>query len=426
MAGSARLLIIGPGSLHEAASRALPACSLLAARHALAGLWQLGQEPVDGILVGLNSSDRTLRAIRQMRTIAPKARIVVACRPVDEPRARNAIEQGADEYILEPITRGELEAAFALNGVDAADAGDTAIPAGERAYIAAFSELLKNLPEGSEFVVQRLAALLRQTFSATFASLQVDDLFAAAGEPEEPVLIENVRRQGEVVGCIKLGRSAQGAYSPTVAARLETYARMVELAIALVRRVERLQNEAWRDDLSGLRNRRFFEKALDEAVEAARENRTQITVLLFDIDEFKVYNDRLGHDAGDTVIREIGQLLTRCARGNDVVSRYGGDEFAVLFADAEPARVPGSRHPRAPIELAERFRRTIAAHPFTCLGPRAPGPVTISGGLACFPWDGSDRAGILRAADEALLCAKRTGKNRIELTGQSSVEASPQ
>jgi diguanylate cyclase (GGDEF)-like protein len=111
-------------------------------------------------------------------------------------------------------------------------------------------------------------------------------------------------------------------------------------------------------------------------------------------------------------------LLKRCCRADDVVTRYGGDEFAVIFWDAEEPRVAGSKHPEEPRALASRFQDAIGAHQFTCLGAAAPGPVTISGGLACYPWNGRDRASLLTAADQALLCAKRTGKNQIALAGE--------
>ena len=98
-----------------------------------------------------------------------------------------------------------------------------------------------------------------------------------------------------------------------------------------------------------------------------------------------------------------------------MVARYGGDEFAVILWDAEEPRVPGSSHPTDVLAVAERFQAVIRDHDFKCLGTRAPGPVTISGGLACFPWDGKTRAELLHAADNALLSAKRGGKNHIVL-----------
>ena len=108
-----------------------------------------------------------------------------------------------------------------------------------------------------------------------------------------------------------------------------------------------------------------------------------------------------------------------------MVVRYGGDEFAVVFWDAEEQRVPGSEHPREPMALATRFCSAIAQHSFECLGSDAPGPVTISGGLACFPRHGTAREQLLAAADEALLSAKRTGKNRIHLAGRTEAQPPP-
>ena len=94
----------------------------------------------------------------------------------------------------------------------------------------------------------------------------------------------------------------------------------------------------------------------------------------------------------------------------------------MVFWDAEKQRVPGSAHPQEPIELATRFCKAIAQHDFQCLGSDAPGPVTISGGLACFPWNGKTRAQLMCAADDALLTAKRTGKNQIHLAGKADGE----
>jgi two-component system cell cycle response regulator len=199
---------------------------------------------------------------------------------------------------------------------------------------------------------------------------------------------------------------------------LADYARLIEAVVAQAREQAHWQDLAWRDDLSGLRNRRYFDATLDELLAQANQQRRRVTVILFDIDDFKSYNDAYGHETGDALIREVALLLTRCSRESDVVARYGGDEFAIVMWDSEQPRVPGSQHPRDALDVAERFQTVIREHEFKCVGPGAPGPVTLSGGLACFPWDGKTRAEIVRAADAALLAAKRNGKDHIELAAR--------
>ncbi len=88
-----------------------------------------------------------------------------------------------------------------------------------------------------------------------------------------------------------------------------------------------------------------------------------------------------------------------------------------------PPRVAGSQHPTDTLQLAERFCSAIRSHQFECLGPAAPGPVTISGGLASFPWDGKTADELMKSADDALIETKRRGKNGITLAGDQSVDA---
>jgi diguanylate cyclase (GGDEF)-like protein len=137
--------------------------------------------------------------------------------------------------------------------------------------------------------------------------------------------------------------------------------------------------------------------------------------MLFDIDDFKQYNDKWGHDAGDEIIREVVRLLRTIIRKGDHVCRIGGDEFAVLFCDPEPPREAGSNHPTTIEILAKRFREQVANASFPSLGDEATGILSISGGLATFPWDGMDVDSILRTADERLFQSKRQGKNSISI-----------
>ncbi len=415
MRGTVRILVIGSATLRREVARALPTCQTAAADTLLGGIWTAGHRDFEGVVVGLDAGQHAGRAIRSLRVVVPQARIVVTCAPSNEPQAREIVSAGADDYVIEPIARPELERALNLATVAPPPPTGNGLPSMQE--LVHLSDVLKNLQEGPQAILDRLAGLLRRAFGADHVTLQVDNLVSAAGQNTAPVLQESIRRQETVIGSIALGPRQRGTYTARDAARLSDYARLVEAIMTQARQQEHWQDLAWRDDLTGLRNRRYFDQTLDDLMVQAGSERLRLTVALFDIDDFKEYNDRYGHDTGDALLREVAILLTRCSREHDVVARYGGDEFAVVMWDAEKPRIPGSQHPSEAIELAERFRRVIGEHQFHCLGESAPGPVTLSGGLACFPWDGKTRADIMHAADQALLSAKRTGKNCMALAG---------
>ena len=198
-------------------------------------------------------------------------------------------------------------------------------------------------------------------------------------------------------------------------------------------RIRELEKLAMEDDLTGLKNRRYVREFLRQILKRASRDDLRVTLLVFDIDDFKHYNDAYGHAIGDNVLRQASAMMLRCCREHDVVGRIGGDEFAVVFWDrpGTPDKATGTSdsaaerrqtkedHPREPLFMAERFRKEISSAELTFLGPKGKGALTISGGLASFPDDGVNVSELFEQADKAMLEAKRSGKNRIDLVGKA-------
>jgi two-component system cell cycle response regulator len=176
-----------------------------------------------------------------------------------------------------------------------------------------------------------------------------------------------------------------------------------------------LREAAYRDSLTGAWNRRYFDRFFAAALARSRDGRHNLTLLVFDIDDFKVYNDRYGHAAGDEILIETVRLLQATVRPTDRVCRIGGDEFAVVFYEPTGPREAGSRHPTSFFDIARRFQKQVWEHRFPKLGAQAPGTLTISGGLATFPWDGTTVEELLDRADRLAMDSKRLGKNAITL-----------
>ena len=212
---------------------------------------------------------------------------------------------------------------------------------------------------------------------------------------------------------------------------------------------------ATEDDLTGLKNRRYIWEFSRQIIEHAAKVSGRVTLLVFDIDNFKHYNDLYGHSAGDEVLKQAAVLIRRCCREHDVVGRIGGDEFAVVFWDDPQRKARGvprtamvqggpasgaerrsarAEHPKEAIFIAKRFVRELEkaelgpyfvheqvdnmGTQLHLLGPEGKGVLTISGGLASFPRDGSTIQELFQQADKALLEAKHSGKNRIYLVGK--------
>lgn len=158
---------------------------------------------------------------------------------------------------------------------------------------------------------------------------------------------------------------------------------------------------AYHDHLTGLPNRRFLDNALVDALVSARAHGRPLSILLFDVDRFKAINDRWGHEVGDRVLQEIAGVLRRTSRRQDIIGRYGGEEFLYLL--------PGHRLDEAVLQ-AERIRTELAKHPFAA--PDESVCLTVSAG-ATEAQSEDNPVDLLVRADQLLYEAKRMGRNRI-------------
>jgi diguanylate cyclase (GGDEF)-like protein len=164
------------------------------------------------------------------------------------------------------------------------------------------------------------------------------------------------------------------------------------------------QHKANTDSLTGLNNRNYFSQMSQHYVEKSLREGTVISFFLFDIDNFKHYNDTNGHNAGDKLLIELGRLLRSASRKSSIVARYGGEEFIVML--------PGISKEDAFI-YAERLREQISQYPFQYKEKQSLGFVSISGGIAAFPEDGDSVNKVIQNADISLYQAKSEGKNRV-------------
>ena len=181
----------------------------------------------------------------------------------------------------------------------------------------------------------------------------------------------------------------------------------------------RLREQAMRDVLTGLYNRRYLIDALERELHRARRSDEQLGVLVIDIDHFKRINDSFGHAAGDEVLRSVAQFMLTMVRAGDVLCRYGGEEFVLLQTEAAP---------EALLQRADALRCDIARHAIEHHGTPI-GTITLSIGIALFPEHGATAEAVLRAADDALYRAKAAGRNRIVMAAsaaKATTLASPQ
>jgi diguanylate cyclase (GGDEF)-like protein len=178
--------------------------------------------------------------------------------------------------------------------------------------------------------------------------------------------------------------------------------RSLRYAMKLGDTLEALRRLATRDQLTGLLNRREFDRILTEEEERVRRFGYPLALVMIDVDHFKSVNDTYGHPAGDAVLREVARRVATLPRSVDRVARFGGEEFALVLMQTDRA---------AALEVARRVCAAVEREP-VLVDDRIALNVTVSAGVAALPDDGKRGADLVTAADKALYTAKARGRNR--------------
>ncbi len=172
----------------------------------------------------------------------------------------------------------------------------------------------------------------------------------------------------------------------------------IKLSLSNLKLREELREQAIHDPLTGLCNRRFLEENLRRELHRARRGNSPLCVVMLDLDNFKLFNDTFGHDAGDALLRELAQVMRDKLRKSDICCRYGGDEFVLVLPDSSLA------------DTLQRVEQICAVMKETQIRPDM---ITVSAGIAAASEKGSTTAELLQAADTAMYAAKQAGRNRV-------------
>jgi len=192
----------------------------------------------------------------------------------------------------------------------------------------------------------------------------------------------------------------------TVGVNLTAMILLAYVAMVIARAQRRTRDAAIRlstvDSLTGLFNRTFFFAAIDREIARSARSGRGFCLLMMDLDELKLINDRLGHFHGDRVLRAVGEVITQGVRQIDTAARYGGDEFVVLLPETDPTGA---------FVLAEKIRIGVGSMPIELPGG-VPQP-SLSIGVVSYPDDGRNADELIISADGAMYASKRAGKDRV-------------
>jgi len=370
----------------------------------------------DGVVGGQDSGDAVIEAVRRA-----EPRSVVVTRPFERPEPApdpETTDEPTPAVDSEPLSEEPApEPTITEAPLKDSDTGDS--EAHQHALSAmmgqprAMGPAHTRGPMNDDLVIEALIGgqpVTAPALALIRARTGRDDIDFIQGESGDGCA---VRLGRSVVGMLVCGdeRWASGAGG----GELASHAAWLGKWIKLETQHTELRHAAFTDSLTGAWNRRYFTRFLDAAIEQSRTVRQPLTVLYFDIDGFKQYNDRYGHAAGDEILVETVRLMQSVIRPSDRVCRVGGDEFVVIFYEPHGPREPSSKPPESIYSIARRFQQQICSHEFPKLGTEAPSTLTISGGLASFPWDGADAESLLERADQLAMESKRQGKNAITL-----------
>lgn len=282
---------------------------------------------------------------------------------------------------------------------------------------------------GSTMDSRELHARLLGALSARFpgarvalvASAEGDPLLERAAQRKGPVLVKDAQNDARLQGrgfrsavalplkvmrqddgFLKVESDAPNAFGPEDVRTVDLFATMAALSLENIRFYEQVHSQALHDPLTQLYSHRAFQERLQEELLRAGRSQTPLSIILCDLDHFKTYNDRYGHQAGDHLLRTVSAILASFARPVDMAARYGGEEFALILPNFVRSEA---------VDLANRIRLRVCAEPFIFQGQAT--RATMSLGVASYPQDATTASQMVRAADERLYKAKHGGRNQV-------------
>jgi diguanylate cyclase (GGDEF)-like protein/PAS domain S-box-containing protein len=417
-----RILLIARDPAEAAGTRAALAettgrvFSVDTVRDLAAGVDHLNTGQIDAVLLDLFLRDsQGLATVEQLRKGAPHVPIFILCHMGDDSFAMEAVERGAQDYVLKThcdrlslghALRNMIEGTAAAEALsiekERADAtldsiGDAVIStdvAGRITYLNVAAERLTGWGR-QEAAGRPFAEVFHIMDGATREP---------ASDPMARAVQEN-RTVGLTVNCVLVRRDGCEMAIEDVASPIHDRRGLVTGAVIVFHDVSEararsleVSHSAYHDALTDLPNRLLLNDRLARAIALARRHKRQLAVLFMDVDRFKRINDSLGHQIGDQLLRSVAAQLTTCVRSSDTVSRQGGDEFVIVLSEIEQAS-------RAIVSVKKIL--AAVAEPHQIAGHEL--HITTSIGVSVYPDDGHDAETLLRNADSAMYHAKEHG-----------------
>jgi PleD family two-component response regulator len=435
-----KVLLIGDDDrqIYSALTAALPTAHVRSVPTLFDAIAELSHDQFTTVIAAAEPLERRPEeAVKTLRQLSGDSRLYLYGHPTLEPLSQKMLEFGCDDYLITPVTAGELIEVLTAptlrlrrppRPADAADLpvlSKTVSPLDEIPVAEILLDALVKFPqESAEAAVKGIDAAMPAGMNLIASAADAAPSLAPEGKIAISLVAPPAAAQSGM-----FSRSLHLIVPPDfdralASAFLSDLSRHLANVQALQERHNSLQRMAITDDLTGLANGRYFRHFLAKILEKARVMRFPVTLFLFDIDSFKKYNDQYGHGVGDDILKQTAALMKRCTRDHDLVARISGDEFAVVFWEKEGPRQPRDPHlpvgrtPKETQEMLDRFRRLLATQNFPGLGPGGKGCLTISGGIAVYPYDATDADHLIEAADHQLMFgAKRSGRNSIRLVG---------
>lgn len=430
-----------------------------------AGLERLAKGGIDVVLMDLFLPDsRELNTLTRVHTQSPKVPIVILTGFDEETIAIEAIQKGAQDYLIKGRVNGEMLSRVIRYAIQRKRVEGELHQTNEKlaAHLqelqqrtretALLIEIVSSLQacltkEETYAVIPRLVQQLFPDESGAIFIINDRNLFEAVAvwgtpppevslfsptecwalkrgqmhlvgdtESKSALLCNHLHRplpagylcvpmmaQGEIVGLLHLMKQGRSHLTETKQNLAITVAEHLAIASSSLKLRETLYNQSICDSLTGLFNRRYLEETLKREISRAKRKQSSLGIIMIDIDHFKSFNDTFGHDGGDVLLRELSRILQGNIRREDIACRYGGEEFVLILPDASLENT--QRRAEQLREAVKNLKLHYLNHPL--------GEVTISLGVAIYPDHGLTEEVVLRAADEALYRAKNEGRDRV-------------